>query len=73
MFDRTLPLGAKKFKLFVAKSNEPAQQLYASVGFKPVSTIPGYYHQNDDAVVMETDSDLVLELQACTGFAKLTV
>ncbi len=45
--------GARKVNLEVRQSNEPAQSLYRSFGFRKVGTRTGYYvRPREDAVVM---------------------
>ncbi|WP_290813765.1 ribosomal protein S18-alanine N-acetyltransferase [Halovivax sp.] len=44
--------GADSVKLEVRESNEPAIALYREFGFGPLRRIPGYYGDEEDAVVM---------------------
>ncbi|KAB1198061.1 MULTISPECIES: ribosomal protein S18-alanine N-acetyltransferase [Haloferax] len=47
--------GAAVVKLEVRVSNEPARQLYESVGFEPARRIPRYYGDGEDAFIMVVD------------------
>ncbi|KAB1187409.1 MULTISPECIES: ribosomal protein S18-alanine N-acetyltransferase [Haloferax] len=47
--------GAAVVKLEVRVSNEPARQLYESVGFNPARRVPRYYGDGEDAVIMVLD------------------
>ncbi|ELZ96507.1 ribosomal-protein-alanine N-acetyltransferase [Haloferax mucosum ATCC BAA-1512] len=47
--------GAAVVKLEVRVSNDPALQLYRSVGFEPARRIPGYYGDDEDAYIMVLD------------------
>ncbi|WP_411964597.1 ribosomal protein S18-alanine N-acetyltransferase [Haloferax sp. YSMS24] len=47
--------GAAVVKLEVRVSNDPARQLYESVGFEPARRIPRYYGDGEDAFIMVLD------------------
>jgi ribosomal-protein-alanine N-acetyltransferase len=47
--------GAAVVKLEVRVSNDPARELYQSVGFRPARRIPRYYGDGEDALVMVLD------------------
>lgn len=47
--------GADSVKLEVRESNEPARELYRSVGFEPLRRIEGYYADGEDALVLLYD------------------
>ncbi|MEF8839701.1 MAG: ribosomal protein S18-alanine N-acetyltransferase, partial [Haloarculaceae archaeon] len=44
--------GIPSVKLEVREGNEPARRLYHSHGFGHRRTVPGYYSDGDDAIVM---------------------
>ena len=44
--------GADSVKLEVRRSNHAAQQLYREFGFEPLRVVSGYYHDDEDAIVM---------------------
>lgn len=43
---------ADSIKLEVRPSNESARRLYRSFGFDPLRRVPGYYDDDEDAIVM---------------------
>ncbi|KTG30480.1 ribosomal protein S18-alanine N-acetyltransferase [Haloferax profundi] len=47
--------GAAVVKLEVRASNEPARNLYQSVGFRPARRVPRYYGDGEDAFIMVLD------------------
>jgi [ribosomal protein S18]-alanine N-acetyltransferase len=54
--DRARQKGCTLATLEVRRSNEPALELYRSLGFRPVGIRPKYYaDENEDAVVMLMD------------------
>ncbi|MFC4542497.1 ribosomal protein S18-alanine N-acetyltransferase [Halosolutus amylolyticus] len=44
--------GADTVKLEVRESNEGAKRLYREFGFEPLRRVPGYYDNEEDAIVM---------------------
>ncbi|WP_265109134.1 ribosomal protein S18-alanine N-acetyltransferase [Halosolutus halophilus] len=44
--------GADTVKLEVRESNEDAKRLYREFGFEPLRRVPGYYDNEEDAIVM---------------------
>ena len=44
--------GADSVKLEVRQSNEGAKRLYREFGFDPLRLVPGYYQDDEDAIVM---------------------
>lgn len=44
--------GADSIKLEVRRSNDRAKRLYRQFGFEPIRRIPGYYGNDEDAIVM---------------------
>ncbi|ARS89980.1 ribosomal protein S18-alanine N-acetyltransferase [Natrarchaeobaculum aegyptiacum] len=44
--------GADSVKLEVRRSNEGAQRLYRQFGFEPLRVVSGYYHDDEDAIIM---------------------
>lgn len=44
--------GADSVKLEVRRSNERAQRLYREFDFEPLRVVAGYYHDDEDAIVM---------------------
>ena len=44
--------GADSVKLEVRRSNDGAKRLYRQFGFEPLRRIPGYYGNDEDAIVM---------------------
>ena len=44
--------GADTVKLEVRRSNEGAKRLYRQFGFEPLRLVPGYYQDDEDAIVM---------------------
>lgn len=44
--------GADTVKLEVRRSNDGAQRLYREFGFEPLRHVPGYYENDEDAIVM---------------------
>ena len=51
LIDAAVAEGARHMTLEVRTGNEAARSLYASLGFAPVGTRPGYY-QDDDALIL---------------------
>lgn len=49
--------GARSVKLEVRESNHPAQSLYDDFGFEHLRTVPRYYDDGEDALVMVVDLD----------------
>ncbi|MFB6146872.1 MAG: ribosomal protein S18-alanine N-acetyltransferase [Halobacteriaceae archaeon] len=47
---------AERVKLEVRRANEAAQSLYRSFGFEHARTIPAYYDDGEDALVLERDA-----------------
>ena len=50
--------GGKKLHLEVRISNEGAQKFYRSLGFRSVGKTHRYYHDGEDAVVMELPAEI---------------
>ncbi len=44
--------GADSVKLEVRRSNEDAKRLYRQFEFEPLRLVPGYYQDDEDAIVM---------------------
>ncbi|WP_049922112.1 ribosomal protein S18-alanine N-acetyltransferase [Halopiger djelfimassiliensis] len=44
--------GADSVKLEVRRSNDGAKRLYREFGFEPLRRVPGYYGNDEDAIVM---------------------
>ncbi|WP_254762313.1 ribosomal protein S18-alanine N-acetyltransferase [Natrinema marinum] len=44
--------GAETVKLEVRRSNDEAKRLYRQFGFEPLRRVPGYYGNDEDAIVM---------------------
>lgn len=49
--------GADSVKLEVRRSNEDAKRLYRQFGFDPIRRVPGYYGNEEDAIVMVRQLD----------------
>lgn len=49
--------GVSTVKLEVRPSNDAALSLYTRFGFEPLKTVPGYYADGEDALVMVVDLD----------------
>jgi [ribosomal protein S18]-alanine N-acetyltransferase len=50
---RLITAGADLLRLEVAVNNAEALAFYSNLGFDPIGRIPGYYHGNLDALVLE--------------------
>ena len=44
--------GADTVKLEVRRTNDGAKQLYREFGFEPLRRVPGYYEDDEDAIIM---------------------
>lgn len=44
--------GADTVKLEVRRSNDGAKRLYREFGFEPLRRVPGYYDDDEDAIIM---------------------
>lgn len=44
--------GADTVKLEVRRSNDGAKRLYRKFGFEPLRRVPGYYDNDEDAIIM---------------------
>jgi ribosomal-protein-alanine N-acetyltransferase len=49
--------GAESVKLEVRASNGPAQSMYRSFGFEYLRTVPRYYDDGENALIMVVDLD----------------
>ncbi len=56
LMERLKNYGAVYYELKVKISNQAAQSLYESLGFKAKSVIVGYYSDGTDAIIMVKDS-----------------